>query len=249
MQTGHSYHRHSRFYFLKGKLALICIVWLMLHQQAMAQDGQRSFGPLEINFDIDSVQQTAICRFVTNSKVLATATVGLSGSSTFNITQAGFSSRGMLTIQPDAGNKNLALQINFWYRSGRDSIAYAGALAFWPPAKTIASGDTAFVPDYILTPLLRVRVKAWGPAKNIASVALIYGESVVFSTALTQPAPLVYTTGDIILGDLTIKKGMTIQLAIPSTLINGSITLDAQYSTTNTPLTPIHALIASWPLY
>jgi hypothetical protein len=42
---------------------------------------------------------------------------------------------------------------------------------------------------------------------------------------------------------------MTIQLAIPSTLINGSITLDAQYSTTNTPLTPIHALIASWPLY
>ncbi len=246
MQQSDSYHPWGNAPCTVIVKWLSIVVCLLGSVMVRAQDGKRQFGPLLIDFNIDSVRHTAICQFSADNKTLASVMVGLNGTGTFSISQPGFSSRGILSIKQDAAKTGKELNVNLWYKSGKDSVSYNGALAIWPSVPAV--GDTVFIPDFILAPLLTARVKVWGPSKNIALVSLINGEAVVYSIALTQPSPFAYTTDDIILGDLVIKKGMSVKLSIPSAITKGSILLNAQYITTDHPLTPFNAIIASWPL-
>ncbi len=242
-----SYHFAGKHRFppvVKWASVMLC---LLLSLGVQAQQGKRTFGPLVIDYTIDSVRNTGLCQFTIDNKVVTTALVGSGGNSTFSINQVGFTSNGMLSIRSNGPQGRQELDINFWYRTGQDSIGYTGALVMWSNSAVIAV-DTVVLAPFTLAPLLSIQTKVWGSSRNIAMVTFVNGQMPVYSATLTQVSPMIETTQDIIIGDLVIKKGMTISLSIPSTIINGHIWLNAQFITTDHPLTTFNAQIGSWPL-
>ncbi len=100
----------------------------------------------------------------------------------------------------------------------------------------------------MLTPTLSVVTKPLGVAKNSANVTFYDGSILIYTVTVTQTSPVSVCSFDLIIGAITIEKGMQITIQIPSSLQPGSIFLQATYSDLNIPPTTISAMVATWSL-
>ena len=103
--------------------------------------------------------------------------------------------------------------------------------------------------SYVLSSTVSIVTTVSGDARQYATVAIWNGSWMVWSATRTHAEPTATLPSDIILGSLTIKKGGTFNLQIPTTIQPGGITASLTLVTPNNPAgIPFNATVASWPL-
>lgn len=114
-------------------------------------------------------------------------------------------------------------------------------------AERAVSGPLVFT--FVLSSTVSITTAVTGDARQNATVAILNGSVTLWSATLTQFEPTATIPFDLIAGTLTIKKGGTFVLQIPTTLQNGTVIANLTIATLNNPQgTPFTATVASWPL-
>lgn len=153
----------------------------------------------------------------------------------------------------------LVTKIRTQATSAHDSAwTYHGVVAAWlthnanpnTPIDGLDSIPLALMDSMVfpLTPILRVVTLPKGAALNCASVSIYSGPVLMYTVTLTQSAPFVTVDSALVLGEVKIAGGMQLTLRIPSNDEPGSVQLNAVFSSTDIPPTPINTMIATWNL-
>ena len=102
--------------------------------------------------------------------------------------------------------------------------------------------------NYMMTSQVSIQTTVLGDARNIATVAIIYGSLTMWSTTLTQIAPNATTPYALVMGSVTVDAGAGFQLTIPTSVQNGNVMFDGTIVQGSNPPTPYAAQVSSWPL-
>lgn len=114
-------------------------------------------------------------------------------------------------------------------------------------AELAATGP--LVITFLLSSTVSITTTVTGDARQHATVGIVNGSVTLWSATMTQFEPTATVPFDLIAGTLTIKKGGTFALQIPTTAQNGSVIANLTIATLNNPQgTPFTATVASWPL-
>lgn len=114
-------------------------------------------------------------------------------------------------------------------------------------AELAASGP--LVITFALSSTVSITTTVTGDARQNATVAIVNGAVTLWSATMTQFEPTATIPFDLIAGTLTIRKGGTFVLQIPTTAQNGTVIANLTVATLNNPQgTPFTATVASWPL-
>jgi hypothetical protein len=113
-------------------------------------------------------------------------------------------------------------------------------------AKTLLTGPLNF--SYPITALVSINTSVTGDSRQYASVSIVYGSLTLWSQTLTQLGHTATIPFEILAGDITIEKGGTFVLAIPTSLQNGSVTANLMIKSGPQPAVPFKGPVASWPL-
>jgi hypothetical protein len=88
-------------------------------------------------------------------------------------------------------------------------------------AEAAAAAPLHFV--YQMNPLVAITTTVTGDARQYAAVGIMSGSFNLWTSMLTQVAPISELPYDIILGPLTIKAGGTFTLSVPTPLASGTV--------------------------
>lgn len=103
--------------------------------------------------------------------------------------------------------------------------------------------------NFVLSPQLIIATTVTGDARQNATVSLVNGSVTLWSTTLTQFTPTAEIPYDIVGGSLTIKKGGSFTLTIPTAGQAGSVVASLTVVTPTVPNgTPFNATVATWTL-
>ncbi|MBB4003111.1 hypothetical protein [Aurantimonas endophytica] len=103
--------------------------------------------------------------------------------------------------------------------------------------------------NFVLSPQLTISTTVTGDARQNATVSLVNGSVALWSTTLTQFTPTAEIPYDIVGGQLTIKKGGSFTLTIPTSGQAGSVVASLTVVTPTAPQgIPFNATVASWTL-
>jgi hypothetical protein len=84
-------------------------------------------------------------------------------------------------------------------------------------------------------------------SNNVATINIIDSGTIVWSGVMIQSAPQIVTPF-IKMGTVSIEAGSTFNLTVPSTLMNGNVISNIDYTTPPNPTTAFNGQIASWSL-
>jgi hypothetical protein len=119
-----------------------------------------------------------------------------------------------------------------------DEVFFAGAPAAGPLVFTFVLSSTGSIVTTVT-----------GDARQFATVAIVNSSIALWSATLTQFDPTATIPFDVVGGSLTINKGGTFTLQVPSALQPGSMTASLTLVTPNNPQgTPFAAQVATWSL-
>jgi hypothetical protein len=114
-------------------------------------------------------------------------------------------------------------------------------------AEAAAAAPLTFT--YPISALVSITTTVSGDARQYASVSIMNGSAMLWTTTLTQFAPTAQIPYDIIAGQLTIKANGTFTLTIPTNLAPGNVVANLVIaSPTNPTGQPFQATVAMWNL-
>lgn len=82
---------------------------------------------------------------------------------------------------------------------------------------------------------------------NVATINVIYSGTTVWSGVMIQSTPQIITPL-IQMGTNSISAGSNFNLTVPSTLMNGNVIANLDYTSPPNPTTPFNGQISSWSL-
>lgn len=88
-------------------------------------------------------------------------------------------------------------------------------------AEAAAAAPLHFI--YQMTPLVAIATTVTGDARQYAAVSIMSGSLNLWTSMLTQVAPVSKLPYDIVLGPLTIKAGGTFTLSVPTPAASGKV--------------------------
>ncbi len=111
----------------------------------------------------------------------------------------------------------------------------------------LGAGPLVF--NFPISAQLSIQVSVSGDARQNATVSILNGSVVSWSTTLTQFSPTAELPYDIVAGDYTLKAGAGFVLTIPTTLQMGSVVARGTLVSPTQPDGQKFAVtVASWPL-
>ncbi|WP_299587810.1 hypothetical protein [Mucilaginibacter sp.] len=87
-----------------------------------------------------------------------------------------------------------------------------------------------------------------GDDRDVASIAIFKVNTQVYTTTLNALQLDATTKHDLIIGSLTILKGATLSLTVPSNFQPGSVFLNCMLKSGDNDPAPFSAMVAQWPL-
>lgn len=112
-----------------------------------------------------------------------------------------------------------------------------------------AAASAPLVINYILSSQVSIVTTVTGDARQYATVAIVNGSLTAWSASLTQLNNSQQLPYDIVAGQMTIKKGATFTLTIPTTSQAGSVFGQLTIVTPQNPDGQQYGIqVASWPL-
>jgi hypothetical protein len=112
-----------------------------------------------------------------------------------------------------------------------------------------AAAGAPLVINYILSSQVSIVTTVTGDARQYATVAIVNGSLTAWSASLTQLNNSQQLPYDIVAGQMTIKKGATVTLTIPTTSQAGSVFATLTIVTPQNPKGQDYSIqVATWPL-
>ena len=101
--------------------------------------------------------------------------------------------------------------------------------------------------EFALSSEVTIETNVSGDARNIATEGIKQGTMTLWTTTLTQGTPTATTPYDIICGQMTINKGATFTLTIPTSDQLGNVVFSGTI-VEPTGTQPHTYMVATWPL-
>jgi hypothetical protein len=102
--------------------------------------------------------------------------------------------------------------------------------------------------NYWITSDIDVTTTVSGTARDMAAIGIWYGSQEMYTTTLLQTDPTHTIPLDLIMGSVTIEKGATLTLTVPTQNQNGNVVFAGDLRHQDQPPLPFRLYVAQWPL-
>ncbi|NNG60413.1 hypothetical protein HKD51_02325 [Pseudomonas fragi] len=202
-------------------------------------------GPLRLSVQADASRGQAVVIASLSGTQLARQFLCLTEPKlALDIALAACTAKGLITLNLQDTRGYASVNADVVATDGQASYPLRGMLYSWPATADPVVGEYRAQLTSELSTLTTVR----SAVANIAQFGFYAGDTLLAFAETTQFAPIQVFPELISSGDIRIQAGAQITLSIPTQLSPGSLFLQADFSSRNTPPTRISSLVANWSL-